>query len=406
MPKRFIREHSVAGHAVADRNDQLRPFRVMKVMQRAMELEAQGRHIIHMEVGEPDFITPQPVIDAACVAMAAGKTGYTDAAGIPSLRQAISDHYLSRHNLAIPPRRIFITPGGSGGLNLLANLLIQRDDGVLMADPGYPCNPNFVRLAGGEPQFVPVNAKGNFQPEPAALEASRRSNTRGVWLASPANPTGAVIPRNALKTIVQWCREREMHLLVDEIYHGLHYVDDLPTVLALDDQSFVVNSFSKYFGMTGWRLGWIVVPESRIQQVEILMQNMFICASSISQHAALAAFQSETLSILNQRRQAFRERRDYLVVALRDIGFEVSDVQGAFYVYAGIGKFADDSEKFCETMLAEHGVAITPGTDFGTHLADTHVRFAFTTSLENLQQAIERLRHALRRHGPDPAERP
>ena len=382
--------------SIADRMRTVNPFRVMEVLRRAKELEAQGVDVVHMEVGEPDFTTARPIIDAAHVALDRGLTQYSAAAGIPALREAVSAWYERCYGVKVSSRRIFITPGASGGLNLLANLLINPGDGVLLADPSYPCNRNFIRLMGGIPQLIPVTPAQRFQPDVPLLEQHATAVTRGVWAASPGNPTGTCLAREELERISAWTRARKYHLLLDEIYHGLHYRDDMPSLLQIDQGGFVVNSFSKYFGMTGWRIGWIVVPESCCEKTDILAQNLFIAASTIAQHAALAAFEESTLEILEQRRAEFRMRRDYLARALREIGFGIPILtDGAFYIYADISRFSGDSESFCRNMLEQHGVAITPGTDFGEHDSTRFVRFAFTTGMVQLEKAVDRLRRAL-----------
>lgn len=372
------------------------PFRVMTVMARAQELAAQGRKIVHMEVGEPDFSTAQPIIEAGKKALDAGLTQYAPAAGIPALRNCLVQFYADTYGVEVSRERILITPGASGGLGLLANLLVRAGDGVLLSDPAYPCVRNFIYMMSAQPQLIPVGLAQNFQPSVGQLDQYCQSNTSGLWLASPSNPTGTILERDDLKAACDWTRSRDLHLLVDEIYHGLHYVESLPSVLELDQSAFVVNSFSKYFGMTGWRLGWIVVPDDYIETANILAQNLYISASSIAQYAALAAFEPETRIIFEQRREAFRQRRDYLSQALKEIGFALSDnIQGAFYVYVDISKFSDDCEKFCHDMLENHGVALTPGTDFGNFESRSHVRIAFTTDMESLELGVERLRNAL-----------
>jgi aspartate/methionine/tyrosine aminotransferase len=373
------------------------PFRVMSVMERATELEKQGRDIVHMEVGEPDFSTAPAIIEAGKQALDRGLTQYTPAAGIPELRDCLVTHYAQRYGVSVARERIFITPGASGGLTLLANLLIAPGDGVLLSDPAYPCVRNFIHLMSAEPQLIPVSLEQNFQPDTAQLEAHYQPNSKGLWLASPSNPTGTILQRPQLQAACDWVRGKGLHLLVDEIYHGLHYVDDLPSVLELDQSCFVVNSFSKYYGMTGWRLGWIVVPEEFVSVTNTVAQNLYISASSIAQYAALAAFTDEARLVFEQRRQAFRERGDYLSKALKEIGFILADsIQGAFYIYANISKFSADCEQFCHQMLEDHGVAITPGTDFGEYECKKFVRFAFTTDMASLQQGVERLRKALK----------
>ncbi|MCG8413829.1 MAG: aminotransferase class I/II-fold pyridoxal phosphate-dependent enzyme [Pseudomonadales bacterium] len=379
--------------------EKVNPFRVMTVMHRAAELEAAGRKIVHMEVGEPDFTTAQPIIDAAKVALDKGLTQYTAAPGITELRERICEHYQQRHGVTLSRDQVLVTPGASGGLTLLANLLVEHGDGILLSDPAYPCVRNFIHLMGATPQLVPVGLVENFQPTVELLKQHATDATSGVWLASPSNPTGTILDRQRLGEIANWSNQAGYSLLVDEIYHGLHYVEDLPSILELEPSAHVVNSFSKYFGMTGWRLGWIVVPESSIEMANILAQNLYISASSIAQHAALAAFESATQEMFESRRESFRQRRDFLAAALSQLGFGVSDsIEGAFYVYANISKFSDDAESFCQHILEQHGVAITPGTDFGEHDGRNHVRFAFTTGMEDLELGVERLAAALQNH--------
>ena len=372
------------------------PFRVMTVMARAQHLESLGRRIVHMEVGEPDFSSAQPIIEAGKRALDDGLTQYTAATGLAELRECLSVHYRENYNVEVDANRILITPGASGGLNLLANLLVRAGDGVLLSDPAYPCVRNFIHMMSAQPQLIPVSVEQNFQPTLEQLDEYCTDNTSGLWLASPSNPTGTILERSKLKAACNWAASRQKHLLVDEIHHGLHYVDDLPSVLELDQSAFVVNSFSKYFGMTGWRLGWIVVPQEHVEMATILAQNMYISASSISQYAALAAFTPEAKLIFEERREAFRHRRDFLAGALKSMGFLLSDnIQGAFYVYADISKFSDDCEIFCQNMLEDHGIALTPGTDFGDFESKRHVRIAFTTDMDSLELGVQRLQNAL-----------
>ncbi|MFK7865231.1 MAG: aminotransferase class I/II-fold pyridoxal phosphate-dependent enzyme [Pseudohongiellaceae bacterium] len=378
--------------------EKVNAFKVMSVMQRAQELERDGHRVVHMEVGEPDFSSAQPIVDSAKEALDKGYTQYTAATGILPLRQALAEYYQRHYGVSVDYRRILITPGASGGLTLLANMLVGKNDGVLVSDPAYPCVRNFIHLMNAEPQLMPVGPEQNFQPCIADYERHSSNNTRGLWLASPSNPTGTILTREDLQEASDWTRSKGIHLLVDEIYHGLHYVDSLPSVLEVDQDAFVVNSFSKYFGMTGWRLGWIVVPARFIETATKLAQNLYISASSIAQYAALAAFEPQSVAIFEERRMAFRQRRDYLSGALNELGITVPEsIQGAFYVYADISSFSDDSEKFCEQLLEQQYVAVTPGTDFGEFNGKSFVRFAFTTSMENLELGILRLREFLKK---------
>jgi aspartate/methionine/tyrosine aminotransferase len=376
----------------AARMADIAPFHVMEVMGHAQAAAAAGRDIVHMEVGEPDFSTAEPIVEAGIRALRDGHTHYTLALGLPALREAIADFYRRRHGVAVEPRQVAVTVGASGALQLALWALIGPGDEVLLTDPGYPCNRHFVRLAGGLPVELPVGPDTGWQPTAAQIEAALTPRTRAVLLASPANPTGAVIDRDELGRIATLLRERGVALIADEIYHGLIYDADTTTALACDADAIVVNSFYKYFGKTGWRLGWAVVPDALLRPVEKLAQNLFIAPPTPAQHAALAAFEPATLALLDQRRDEFRARRDLLLPALRGFGFDVPVTpQGAFYIYAGCGRFADDSSAFCLRLLDEAGVAATPGLDFGPHTARTHLRFAYTTSRERLGEAVDRL---------------
>ena len=380
----------------ADRIDAIEPFRVVEVLTRAKELEAAGRDIIHLEAGEPDFSTADPIIKAAQASLSRGETYYSQAAGIPQLRAAISSHYRLEYGLDIPVERIMVTTGASGALLLIAALLIGPGESMLMTDPGYPCNRHFLRLVEGEGQLVPVGPEDRFQLNAEKAAAYWQDNTAGVMVASPANPTGEILTREELQGLYDLCEAKQANLVVDEIYHGLTYGVDAPSILELTDNAYVINSFSKYFGMTGWRLGWLVAPEKAVPQLEKLAQNLYISMSTMAQHAALVAFEPETRAILDHRREEFARRRDYLLPELRRIGFDIPNTPaGALYLYAGISKFSNDSSKFCIEMLEEHGIAITPGADFGRHRSNEYVRFAYTTSMERLQEAVRRLEKVL-----------
>lgn len=389
----------------AARMADIAPFHVMEVMGHAQAAAAAGRDIVHMEVGEPDFATAEPIADAGVRALRDGHTHYTLALGLPALREAIADFYRTRHGVTVEPRRVVVTVGASGALQLALWALVGPGDEVLLTDPGYPCNRHFVRLAGGLPVELPVGPDSGWQPTARQVVAALTPRTRAVLLASPANPTGAVIDREELARIAALLRERGVALIADEIYHGLIYDADAPTALACDADAIVVNSFSKYFGMTGWRLGWAVVPDALLRAVEKLAQNLFIAPPTPAQYAALAAFEPATLALLDRRRDEFRARRDLLLPALRGFGFDIPVTpQGAFYIYAGCGRFADDSSAFCLRLLGGAGVAVTPGLDFGLHTARSHLRFAYTTSRERIDEAIARLGRLLACGGSGPID--
>lgn len=383
-------------NSFARRLADIEPFRVVEVLTRAKQLAAAGRDIVHMEAGEPDFSTVASVVNAAKASLDRGETYYTPAAGIPELRQAISRFYRTEHGLDIAPERIMITPGASGALLLLAGLLINPGDGMLMTDPGYPCNRHFLRLVEGEGQLVPVGPEDRFQLNAEKAEQYWQPNTKGIMVASPANPTGEILSAAQLRDLHALCERKQGYLVVDEIYHGLNYGVDAPSILSITDKAFVINSFSKYFGMTGWRLGWLVAPEEAVPHLEKLAQNFFISMSTMGQYAALAAFEPETRVELNRRRDEFAARRDYLLPALRELGFEIPHCpDGALYLYAGIQRFKTNSQQFCLDLLENHGIAITPGEDFGRYQADQHVRFAYTTGLARLEEGVARLRSVL-----------
>ncbi|MEO8485102.1 MAG: pyridoxal phosphate-dependent aminotransferase [Betaproteobacteria bacterium] len=385
---------------IAARVADIAPFHVMEVQTAARALEAAGRSVVHMEIGEPDFPTPEPVLDAARAALEHGGIYYTSALGLPELREAIARHYADRYGVDVSPSRVIVTAGSSAALLLVAALIVNRDDQVLMADPGYPCNRHFVRTLEGEPLAIPVGADTRYQLAADHVARHWGPRTRGVLIASPSNPTGTTVDRDELARIAETVARRAGQLIVDEIYLGLSY-DLAPgthpaTALALSDDLFVISSFSKYFNMTGWRLGWIVAPERHVRDLEKLAQNLYISPPTLSQRAALACFGPATLAILEARRDAFRARRDFLVPALRELGFGIPVMPtGGFFVYADTSRLAGDSRAFCRDVLEQAGVAITPGLDFGTHRAAEHVRFAYTIALPKIEDGIARLAHFL-----------
>ncbi len=381
----------------ARRTADIAPFHVMALLARAHELEAAGRSIVHMEIGEPDFTSAAPIIAAGQRALADGRTGYTAAAGLPALRQAISQHYQDCYGVEVPARRILVTPGASGALQLATAAWINPGDRVLLADPGYPCNRHFVRLVEGEAVGIPVGPETGYQLTAELVKRHWDARTVAVLLASPANPTGTVVPPAELAAIVAAVEARGGRLIMDEIYHGLVYGAPLQTALACSDRVFVVNSFSKYYGMTGWRLGWLVTPDDCVSAVEKLAQNLFLAASTPAQYAALAAFTPEAQAIFEERRREFQARRDFLLPALRELGFSIPVTpDGAFYLYADCSRFSEDSYGFALGLLEETGVAITPGIDFGQYRPERHVRFAYTRAIPRLAEGVERLRVALR----------
>lgn len=380
--------------ALAQRLEEIAPFHVMEVLKRAAELERAGRSVISMCIGEPDFPPPQPVLDAAQRALASGAAmRYTAALGLQELREAISLHYRTAFGVEVPAARIVITAGASAALLLACAALVERDAEVLMPDPSYPCNRHFIAAFNGHPTLIPSGPAERFQLSAAMVDAHWSERTRGVLLASPSNPTGTSIERDELARIINGVRRRGGFTLVDEIYQGLSYEGSPHTALELGDDVIVINSFSKYFNMTGWRLGWLVVPPAMLPAIEKLAQNFFICASSLAQHAALACFAPETLAIAEARRQEFQRRRDYLVPELQNLGLSIPVLpDGAFYVYADCSQLSDDADRLCRDILDQTGVVLTPGLDFGVAGAKRFIRISYATSMSNLEEAVRRLR--------------
>ncbi|MFZ3040801.1 MAG: pyridoxal phosphate-dependent aminotransferase [Thiobacillus sp.] len=367
------------------------PFHVMDILARAQALEAAGHDIIHLEIGEPDFATPEPIVEAGVAALRAGHTHYTGALGLPALREAIAGFYASRWQAAVDPARVIVTPGASSALLLALGLLAGPGDEVLMADPGYPCNRHFVRFCDARAVSVPVDAGSGFQLTLDLIECHATPATRAVLIASPSNPTGTAISPVELARIHDWCAAKSIALIVDEIYLALTY-DGSEHSAARWDDVFVVNSFSKYFQMTGWRLGWLAAPAWAMPALERLAQNLFLAASTPAQHAALAAFSPATLNELEARKAELRDRRDFLLPALRKRGFVIpTQPQGAFYLYADCRTHTGDSFHFAQALLEQAGVAVTPGLDFGQNQPQHYLRIAYTRPLPRLAEAIARL---------------
>jgi len=400
----------------ASRVDRIEPFWVMEMAKAARELAASpmcdpaqgGRPMIYLNIGEPDFKAPAGVEAAAHAALAAGRTQYTPAAGLPALRQALSRWYGERHGLQIDPGRIFITAGASAALQLVCLALFESGDEVLMPDPSYPCNRHFVTASGATPRLLPCGPAQRFQLDAAMVRSAWGRNTRGVLLASPSNPTGTSIDPAELSAIAREVRGRGGVTLVDEIYLGLSYDARYSrSALTLGDDIVSVNSFSKYFSMTGWRLGWLVLPEALVPAVERLAQNLYICASTLAQHAALAGFEPETLAECERRRGEFQRRRDRVVQGLRDIGLPVPvEPDGAFYAWADVTGTGQGSWALCHRLLHAAQVALTPGRDFGPAAQERYLRLSFASSMQEIEEALGRIDAALQaREGGDATAR-
>jgi len=391
---------------LASRLDHIEPFYVMEFAKAAAELarspacdaRAGGRPMIFLNIGEPDFTAPPLVRDASQRAVSQGRTQYTDATGLPALRERISAWYATRFGLTINPRRIVVTAGASAALQLACLALVDRDDEVLLPDPSYPCNRHFVAAAEGKPVLLPASADARYQLSAAGVQAAWGPRTRGVLLASPSNPTGTSIDPVEMGRIVDVVRARGGFTLVDEIYLGLSFDERYGhSALAHDksghgDDVISINSFSKYFSMTGWRLGWLVVPDALVAPIEKLAQNLYICPSTLAQHAALACFEPESIAEYERRRDEFRARRDFLVPALNAIGLTVPVMpDGAFYAWADCSAHSTDSWDFCFEVMKQAHVAITPGRDFGHSGTERFVRLSYANSMAELQEAVARL---------------
>ncbi|KAJ3039874.1 hypothetical protein HDV00_011656 [Rhizophlyctis rosea] len=387
---------------LASRLANIEPFHVMELAKMAADLEKEGKSIIHMGIGEPDFTAPPAVIEAATHAMQSGRMQYTPAVGILALREAISRHYKEVYGVDVEKERIVITAGASGALLLACAALVEPGTEVLMPDPSYPCNRHFVSAFEGTSKLIPAGPEHRFQLTNEMVRENWGERTRGVLLASPSNPTGTTIHPDELSAIIQTVTEKGGFTIVDEIYQGLTYnTTNKPfTALSLSSSIIVINSFSKYFHMTGWRLGWLVVPPTLTSSIEKLSQNLFICPSTIAQHAALACFEPDTMAVYRERQEEMARRRGYIIPALESLGFRVPvQPDGAFYVYADVSDLTHDADIFTREILREVGVVIVPGMDFGEWGERKYVRVSYAQGVERLREAVERLRGFLENRG-------
>ena len=378
---------------LADRTNAVAPFFAMEFGKHAAALEAQGHHIIKLNIGEPDFDAPPKVVQAMHEAIDGGHTSYTAALGIPPLRAAIAEFYRSQYGIAVDASRVVVTAGASAALLLASAALVNEGDEVLVGDPSYPCNRHFMSSFGARVTLVPTTAETRFQLNEQLVREYWSAATRGLMIATPSNPTGTSVPEDELAALCRFARDRGAWRIVDEIYLGLTYgAHRAPSILKHDPDAIVINSFSKYFGMTGWRLGWAIVPEAMAPVMERLAQNYYICPSAPTQYAALACFDPESLAVCEARRADLARRRDLVVNGLKDMGLPIPvEPDGAFYVYIDVSKTGMDSMQFCERLLHEAHVALTPGNDFGVCSAQDHVRLSYAASTEELQTALVRL---------------
>lgn len=370
-----------------------RPFYVLQLLERAQQLESQGQSVIHLEIGEPDFATPPSIIKAYTQALNAGKTRYTSAVGLDALRDKLCEYYWQQFQVKLNRQQVIITSGASGALLTFLMALVHHNGEVLLTDPGYPCNHSMVNWLGGQAINIPVSAEHDYQLTPELIDAHWNPSTLGAIVATPSNPTGTVMNADCHAQLLNRIKHHNGWLITDEIYQGFTY--DIPprSVLQIDNQALVVNSFSKFFAMSGLRLGWLVAPESLQKTLCHITQNISIAPNTACQHAALAAFEPECLTLYEQRRQVLQSRRDLLLAGLQKLGFGIrATPQGAFYIYARLPEtLLVDSLGFCEQLLEATGVAITPGMDFGYHQSDQHIRIAYTVEESQLHEALHRL---------------
>ena len=382
----------------ASRLADIAPFHVMELLTRAKQLEAAGRDIIHMEVGEPDFPTPATIVEAAQRAIAGGRMFYTPALGLPELREAISRFYAGRYQVAVPASRIVVTAGASGALTLALACLVEPGSEWLLTDPGYPCNRHFIRAFEGVPVSIPVDAASNFQPTTADLERFWSAKTAGALFASPANPTGTMLLPSELAALAAYCEAERIQLISDEIYHGIEYAplaggDRLArSAWETSREAVVFSSFSKYFSMTGWRIGWMLVPDRLRRATDVLTGNFTICPPVLAQHACLAAFDDASYAELDGHVRRYADNRALLLDGLPRLGItRLAPADGAFYVYADVGHLTDDTMAFCHDVLARTGVAMAPGIDFDTVDGGRFVRLSFAGQGPVIEAALERL---------------
>ncbi|GAA6134162.1 pyridoxal phosphate-dependent aminotransferase [Oceaniserpentilla sp. 4NH20-0058] len=360
-------------------------------------MQQQGQDVIHLEVGEPDFPSPDAVIQAGINALNHGQTHYTGATGLPQLKQKIAQFYQSRYGEQVEPERIVITPGASGALQLITSLIMDPDETLLLTDPGYPCNRHFLANINADGQLIQTKAEDGFHLTPEQVAEHWQTSTVGALVATPSNPTGALMREEQLRSLHQAIRSKQGILLVDEIYHGLTYNGQAPySAVNYGDDVFVINSFSKYFAMTGWRLGWLVAPKWAIKGIDKLAQNLFLAPNTPAQYAALDCFDANVIEELEIRKNAFSDRLGFLLPKLEALGFRIpAKPEGAFYIYADISglnhKFSQDSMGFCHDLLEKKALAITPGVDFGHAQGNHFVRFAYTSDIPVLSNAIDRL---------------
>ncbi len=378
---------------VSKKSQEIPPFIVMDVLEKAQELERKGEHIIHLEVGEPDFDTPECISEAGYRAICDGKTHYTHSLGLFELREAIAEDYWKKYRVKVSPEQILVASGTSPAMLLLFSALLEPGDEVILSNPYYPCYPNIIRFVDGSPVFVEVLEEEGFQYLPQMIEEKLRPSVKAIMINSPSNPTGNVMPAERMEQIAKL----SSFIISDEIYHGLVYEGEAHTILEFTDHAFVINGFSKLYAMTGWRLGYVIAPKEFMRPMQKIQQNLFISASSFAQWGALAGLK-ETENDIEKMRETYDRRRRFLIPKLRALGFGITvEPTGAFYVLANARRFSRDSYRFAFDILKEAKVAVAPGIDFGTN-AEGYLRFCYANSLENIEEGMNRLARYLERY--------
>lgn len=378
---------------ISKRGQEISPFLVMDVLEKAQEMERRGDHIIHLEVGEPDFDTPECINEACYRAIGEGKTHYTHSLGLIELREAIAEDYWNKYRVKVSPEQILIASGTSPAMLLLFAALLEPDDEVILSNPYYPCYPNIIQFVDGVPVFVNVLEEEGFQYLPEMIEEKLGPKVKGIMINSPSNPTGNVMSADRMKTIAKF----SPFIISDEIYHGLVYEGEVHSILEFTDRAFVINGFSKLYAMTGWRLGYLIAPKEFIRPMQKIQQNLFISASSFSQWGALAGLK-EAEGDVKKMRETYDERRRFLIPRLRGLGFGITvEPTGAFYILANAKKFSNDSYRFAFDILTEAKVGVAPGIDFGSN-AEGYLRFCYANSLENIEEGMKRLEKYLERY--------
>jgi aspartate/methionine/tyrosine aminotransferase len=378
---------------ISQKAQEIPPFIVMDVLEKAQELERSGEHIIHLEVGEPDFDTPECISEAGYRAICEGKTHYTHSLGLIELREAIAEDYWKKYGVKVSPEQILVASGTSPAMLLLFSALLEPGDEVILSNPYYPCYPNIIRFVDGSPVFVEVLEEEGFQYLPEMIEEKLSPKVKGIMINSPSNPAGNVMPAERMEEIAKL----SPFIISDEIYHGLVYEGEVHTVLEFTDHAFVINGFSKLYAMTGWRLGYVIAPKEFMRPMQKIQQNLFISASSFAQWGALVGLK-ETEKDIQRMRETYDRRRRFLIPKLRALGFGITvEPTGAFYILANAKRFSNDSYRLAFDILKEARVAVAPGIDFGTN-AEGYIRFCYANSLENIEEGMNRLGRYLGRY--------